>query len=97
MLPLHPDGTFPCLLAERRARSIFPLPRRRITAEQALQDPWLLDMTSSRSSAWQRAGTGAALEHPHLPERMQAGKGMLGNVLPGMPATLAAGPLHATL
>ncbi|KAL4452111.1 hypothetical protein ABPG75_007773 [Micractinium tetrahymenae] len=71
----------------------------RITAEQAQQDPWLLDMTSSRASDWRRAGSGGAAEpaQPQLPERMQAGKGMVGNVLPGMPASLASGPLHASV
>lgn len=51
------------------------------------------------SSDRQRSGTSAAptQSQPLPAELTTAGAGMLGNVLPGMPASLASGPLHASV
>lgn len=66
-----------------------PPPRSRITAEEALQDPWLLDMTSSRAASWQHAVRGAT----PLPKAQH--ERVVGNVV-GLPQLGVLHALHTT-
>ncbi|PSC71036.1 Replication factor C subunit 3 [Micractinium conductrix] len=61
----------------------------RITAEEALQDPWLLDMTSSRAASWQHAVRGAT----PLPKAQH--ERVVGNVV-GLPQLGVLHALHTT-